>query len=100
MTTWTQEQSINFECAREAINYLMAIYTSELYSEKEKALPDEQRIETLRTRRSQLAKERSSIDADDDQMVAEVRVKYSAIIRAHALHQGSITDYDHSHPVP
>ena len=28
---WTQEQSINFECAREVINDLMAIYTAKIY---------------------------------------------------------------------
>ena len=36
---------------------------------------------------------------NDDEMVAKVRTKYSAIIRAHAKHQGSITDYDQCHQV-
>ena len=31
---WTQEQSINFECAREVINDLMAIYTTKIHAEK------------------------------------------------------------------
>lgn len=39
MTTWTQEQSINFECAREAINHVIAIYSAEIYNEEKKALP-------------------------------------------------------------
>lgn len=34
--TWTQEQSINFECAREVINDLMAIYTAKIYEERKK----------------------------------------------------------------
>ena len=39
MTTWTQEQSINFECARDANTHLMAIYSAESYNEEKKVLP-------------------------------------------------------------
>ena len=31
MITWTQEQSINFECAREVITDLISIYTAKIY---------------------------------------------------------------------
>lgn len=97
--TWTQDQSINFECAREAINHVIAIYSAEIYNEEKKSSPDEQRLEMMNDRCLQLTRERSSMHVNDDQMVAEVRTKYSAIIRAHAKHQGSITDYDQCHQV-
>ena len=94
MTTWTQEQSINFECARDTINHLIAIYFAEIYNEEKKISPDVQKLTTLNERRLQLVRERKSMHADDENMVAEVRAKYSAILRAHTKHQGSITDYD------
>ena len=40
MITWTQEQSINFECAREVITDLISIYTAKIYIEKKKPEPD------------------------------------------------------------
>lgn len=99
MTTWTQEQSINFECAREAINHVVAIYSAEIYNEEKKSSPDEQRLEMMNERCLQLTRERSAMRVNDDEMVAEVRAKYSAILRAHAKYQGSITDHDQCHQV-
>lgn len=99
MTTWTQEQSINFECAREAINHVIAIYSAEIYNEEKKSSPDVQRLEMMNDRCLQLTRERSAMHVNDDAMVAEVRAKYSAILRAHAKHQGSITDHDQRHQV-
>ena len=99
MTTWTQEQSINFECARDTINHVIAIYFAEIYNEEKKISPDVQKLTTLNERRLQLVRERKSMHADDENMVAEVRAKYSAILRAHAKHQGSITDHDQCHQV-
>ena len=99
MKTWTQEQSINFECAREAINHVIAIYSAEIYNEEKKSSPDVQRLEMMNDRCLQLTRERSAMHVNDDTMVAEVRAKYSAILRAHTKHQGSITDHDQRHQV-
>lgn len=79
---WTQEQSINFECAREVINDLMAIYTTKIHAEKGKAIPDSELINSLLAERSRLHQERSALDADDDVAVAAVRAKYSPIVRS------------------
>jgi len=80
--SWTQEQSINFECAREVINDLMSIYTTKIYAEKEKAIPDSALINSLLVERSRLRQERSALDADDDVAVAAVRAKYNPIVRS------------------
>ena len=79
---WTQEQSINFECAREVINDLMAIYTTKIYAEKGRAIPDSELINSLLAERSRLHQERSALDADDDVAVAAVRTKYNPIVRS------------------
>ena len=81
------------------INHVIAIYSAEIYNEEKKSSPDEQRLEMMNDRCLQLTRERSAMHVNDDEMVAEVRAKYSAIIRAHAKHQGSITDYDQCHQV-
>ncbi len=80
--TWTQEQSINFECAREVINDLMAIYTTKIYEEKKKTIPDLALVNSLLAERSRLRQERSALDADDDAAVAAIRSKYSPIVRS------------------
>ena len=80
--SWTQEQSINFECAREVINDLMAIYTAKIYAEKKKTIPDLALVNSLLAERSRLRQERSALNADDDAAVAAVRAKYSPIVRS------------------
>ena len=80
--TWTQEQSINFECAREVINDLMAIYTTKIHRERSKTVPDLALINTLLAERSRLHQEKSALGADDDAAVAAVRAKYSPIVRS------------------
>ena len=79
---WTQEQSINFECAREVINDLMSIYTTKIYAEKKKTIPDLALVNSLLAERSRLRQERSALNADDDAAVAAVRAKYSPIVRS------------------
>ena len=56
--SWTQEQSINFECAREVINDLMAIYTTKIHRERNKTVPDLALINTLLAERSRLHQEK------------------------------------------
>ena len=80
--SWTQEQSINFECARDVINDLMAIYTTKIHRERNKTVPDLALINTLLAERSRLHQEKSALDANDDAAVADVRAKYSPIVRS------------------
>ena len=80
--SWTQEQSINFECARDVINDLMAIYTTKIHRERNKTVPDLALINTLLAERSRLHQEKSALHANDDAAVADVRAKYSPIVRS------------------
>ena len=79
---WTQTQSIAYECAREAITHLMAIYTGQIYEEKKKAKPDLERIAELSNLRTKLIDVRRSIRATDDAQVAQIRAEYGALVRA------------------
>lgn len=79
---WTQTQSIAYECAREAITHLMAIYTGQIYEEKKKAKPDIERIAELGNLRTKLIDVRRSIRATDDAQVAQIRAEYGALVRA------------------
>lgn len=80
--TWTQEQSINFECAREVINDLMAICSNEIYVEEHKVEPNNDKIDRLEAELIRLKREKSALSVNDDAAVAEVRSKYSPLVRA------------------
>lgn len=79
---WTQEEAIAFECARECIGHMMAIYTGQIAEEEAKPQPDRQRIEVMRAERSRLASERRELHVNDHAQVARVRAEYGATIRA------------------
>ena len=82
MITWTQEQSINFECAREVITDLISIYTAKIYIEKKKPEPDLKLIESYSTEQTRLRRERTALNLLDDSAVALVRSKYSPVVRS------------------
>ena len=80
--SWTQDEAIAFECAKEAIGHLIAIQSNEIYKESQKENPDVSRIEMLDKRQTELVRERKSLRIQDQEKIAKVRVEYGAIIRA------------------
>jgi len=78
---WTQDEAIAFECAREAINHVIAIYSSEIYNEEKKETPDNELLETLNSELFQLTKELKALRLADNKNIAETRKKYSAIVK-------------------
>jgi hypothetical protein len=79
---WTQEEAVAFECAREVITDLMAIYTGRIAEEAGKAQPDADRLATLRAERSRLAQERTGLHVENQAEVARIRAEYGALVRA------------------
>lgn len=79
---WTQDQAINYECARECITDLMGIFSSSIADEKALALPDETKIKDLLRLRTALAHERMALRLKDHDRIAEIRSTYGAQIRA------------------
>jgi len=81
MKKWTQEQSVAFESAREAISDLMSIKTNQIEMEIESEHPRQEVIELLRAERSRLARERSELRVVDDARVKSVRETYGEMVR-------------------
>lgn len=79
---WTQDEAIAFECAREVITDMMAIQTSRIAEEGSKAVPNADRLASLRTKRSRLAQERAALHVDNLAAVARIRSEYGTIVRA------------------
>lgn len=82
MKHWTQDETIAFECAREAITEMMAIQTGQLAKEAAKAAPEADRLASIRAERSRLAGQRTALHVDDLADIARIRTEYGAFIRA------------------
>lgn len=85
--TWTQEEAINYECAREAITHLSAILTSEMVEESKKPCPDLKRLASLEAEHMRLFHERNKLGVKDHAEIARVRSEYGAMIRAWQVNQ-------------
>lgn len=77
---YTQDQAIAFECAREAITDLMAIYTMRIEDAKNSG--DRVLATGLTGDRSGLAQERANLHVHDADTIATVRKIYGRRIRA------------------
>ena len=63
--SWTPDEAVEFECAREAITDMIAMRTAWIAEENRKDAPDAALIETWRGEIFRLAKERSALHAHD-----------------------------------
>ncbi len=79
---WRQEESIAYECAREAITDLSAICTGRIYDERAKQNPDHSLIASLEARITQLFNERRGLTVFNQEEIAKVRREYGAEVRA------------------
>jgi len=78
---WTQDEAIAFECARECINDMMAICSSEIADEEKQEHPNQEKIAMLEARRFELAMERRKLTLKDKKQIATVRKEYGTWIR-------------------
>jgi predicted transcriptional regulator len=79
---WTQDEAIAFEVAREAINHVMSICTSEIADEERKPEPDTAIIARFETRLTSLHRERTALRLKDHAEIARIRKEYGAFVRA------------------
>jgi hypothetical protein len=79
--TWTQDEAIAFECARECISDLMAIRSREIADEETRPRPDAARLAALEADLDRLAGERSALRGTDHAEIARIRTEYGALIR-------------------
>lgn len=80
---WNGESATAYECARECLTHLMAIYSAEINDERNRSNPDQGRVMRLITARSNLARERERIHMTDKDAVESVRSKYGRLVRAY-----------------
>lgn len=80
---WTQEQAIAYECARELIGHVIAIYSANIDEALGRPTPDMALVNTLRKDRADCARERDALRVTDDVGVANVRDLYGAMIRGY-----------------
>jgi hypothetical protein len=87
---WTQDEAIAFEVARETINHVMSICTSDLADEERRPVPDAAVVAELSARRAQLHQERTSLRLKDHAEVARITKEYGALVRARRARQASL----------
>ena len=80
---WTQEEAINFECARETITHLIAMVTADLAKEETKATPDASLVQQYDRRRLELALERENLSVSHHDDIERIFAVYGKMIREH-----------------
>lgn len=79
--SWTQDEAIAFEAARECITDLMAIRSGQIHAEQDKPTPDAALLTSLEAERTQLHQQRAALRMADHAQVARVRSEYGAMER-------------------
>ncbi|MDR1274880.1 MAG: hypothetical protein LBL72_00585 [Candidatus Accumulibacter sp.] len=82
MQKWTQDEAIDYECARETITHLHAILTNQSYEESRKPHPNAELLERWDAEISRIFRERAKLDIHDHAEIARIRTEYGARIRA------------------
>lgn len=79
MKGWTQEESIAYECARDAIGAEIALISAKIHGAFEQGGLDDTAMQTLRAERSRLAQERARLRVKDHEEIARIRAVYGKI---------------------
>lgn len=77
--TYTYEQVLAYEVARELINSHIADCSAAIGDEEDKAVPDQERIEQMREQMTALVIERRQMNMTDDADMRAVVAKYRRI---------------------
>ncbi|WP_147694773.1 hypothetical protein [Vogesella mureinivorans] len=80
--SWTAEQGVAFECARDYISYLIAIQSKLLARERAKPAPDADTITRLQQEQARLSDERRDLKVQDSIAIDRIRKEYGARLRA------------------
>ncbi len=81
MTSWTQEDAVAFESARECLTDLIGFCSADLHAERNSGAPNETRIAALEYQMKSLATERSRLRGTDIEAIARIRNVYGAEVR-------------------
>ena len=87
MEKFTQNQAVDYECAKEVITDMMALCTLRINETDKKDLV---RLNELRAYRSKLARERALLCVNDDDQIFRIRNEYGVIVRTWRAEQNLI----------
>lgn len=87
--SWTQDEAVAFEAARECITDLIAIRTGEIHTEQDKPNPDAALLATLEAERTRLHQERAALKVADHAQVAHIRSVYGSMVRTWRAQQSA-----------
>lgn len=79
---WTQEESVNYECAVECIGDMISIRTARIWQEEHSPQPDKALLAQLEAEVLQLGRERRDLSLHDHEHVARILREYGAQVRA------------------
>ena len=85
---WTQDESINYECACDCIVHLMAICSGEMHDEATTVA----RHDALLVERSRLYAEMHVLGVQDYADIARIRRDYGQRVRSHVQHGKDILE--------
>jgi len=78
MQTWSQEEAIAFECARECLTHWVAILSSEIHQAPASSVE----LTMLTDERTRVVQERARLSVKDSARLAEIRKIFGDRIRA------------------
>lgn len=90
--SWTAEQGVAFECAREYIAELIGIQSKLLARERAKPAPDTDTISRLQQEQARLAEERSALKVQDSIAIDRIRKEYGTKLKAWHQQQAKQND--------
>lgn len=80
---WTAGDGINYECACETINFMIALHISAIDDEERKPSPDAARIASLEANVTRLVEERRALSVIDQAALRQVVDGYASFVRSH-----------------
>ena len=80
---WTQDESIEFECAKEVISDLMGICSGKIAEEEAKPNPDLEKIKNLKAELSARFDERVHLYLKSNSEIKRLNIEYGKIVREH-----------------
>jgi hypothetical protein len=81
--TWTQDQAIAFECARDVITDMIGICSAAIAEEESKPVPDAARLAALEEAMARLGDERRSLRLFEHDKIARINKEYGEHVRKH-----------------
>lgn len=81
--TWSLQNSIAYECAREALTDVIGIQMAKIYQTEAKGAAGEQELQQLQAEVGELVARRREMQPEDLDEIEQIRQTCGAIVRAH-----------------